>query len=294
MAPTYRRVRHARPRGTAGGGGAPPTSLGAVRIRLFLAMSLAIAVVAGLTVLAYDTLDVGGDGGDQVVSAPEGGSTVTTGDVRRADEVRVTGAVTTVLIDGAVLQPREVPTPLVVTSEQGFGNGGDLTTVQVAGEDSTIVWDGGRPFSLTSGGALVLDPVDLALVPGGLKLVLGGGNHAFSPGTYQLDTPVAVGPAGLATARDAVRFDAEQGSLFEARGDASLLFAPDAPRRFIGPGRVILGGALEVTEGDDTRAETGLMTADVAAFDLTFTPDGAGGWTVDGLVDDATFPLPAP
>jgi hypothetical protein len=256
-------------------------------------MSVTLAVVAGLTVLAYDTLDLGGDGGDQVVSVP-GGGPATTSEVRRADEVRVSGAVTTVLIDGAVLQPREVPTPLVVTSERGFGNGGDLTTVRVDGEDSAIVWDGGRPFSLTSGGALVLDPVAVALVPGGLQAVLGGGNHALSPGTYQLDTPVAVGPAGLATPRDSVTFEAERGTLFEARGDASLLFPPDAPRRFIGPGRVILGGTLEVTDDEGTRAEAGLMTEAVAAFDLTFTPDGAGGWTVEGVVDDATFPLAEP
>jgi hypothetical protein len=183
-----------------------------------------------------------------------------------------------------VLQPREVPTPLTISSERGFGNGGELTTVAVDGEPSTIVWDGGRPFTLSSGGALVLDPVDLALVPAGLQAVLGRGNHALTPGTYRLDTPVAVGQAGIATPRDAVTFEAIDGSLFEARGDASVLFGPDAPRRFVGPGKVILVGTLEITDADGTHVEPNLAT-DVAAFDLTFTPDGAGGWTVDGVVD---------
>ena len=258
-------------------------------------MTAAIAAVVGLTVLANDRLDLGGDGGDQVVAAPDGSTTDDGSDgtepgeddptvVPGPGQVEVHGPVTTVLIADAVLQPREVPTPLTISSERGFGNGGELTTVAVDGEPSTIVWDGGRPFTLSSGGALVLDPVDLALVPGGLQAVLGRGNHALTPGTYRLDTPVAVGQAGIATPRDAVTFEAIDGSLFEARGDAAVLFGPDAPRRFVGPGKVILVGSLELTDADGTHVEPNLAT-DVAAFDLTFTPDGAGGWTVDGVVD---------
>ncbi|MGH9276129.1 MAG: hypothetical protein ACRDZU_15915 [Acidimicrobiales bacterium] len=262
-----------------------------MRLRLFLTMSVALAAVVGLTVLVHDQLDVGGDGGDQIVSGPGTVPAGTDGDVLvpGPGQVQVPGAVTAVLIADAVLDPREVPTPLAITSERGFGNGGEVTTVKVDGESSTIVWDGGRPFSLSSGGALLLDPVDLALTPAGLQAVLGRGNHALTPGTYQLDTPVAVGHEGIATPRDAVTFEAVEGTLFEARGDASVVFGPDAPRRFVGPGKVLLGGTFEVTDAGGTHAETALQTG-TAAFDLTFTPDGAGGWTVDGIVDQATAP----
>lgn len=261
-------------------------------------MSVAIATVVGLTVLIHDQLDVGGDGGDQVVSGPgtvpEGDGTTVPGDsepqiVPGPGQVEVHGTVTAVLIADAVLQPREIPTPLTITSERGFGNGGEITSAEVDEQPSTIVWDGGRPFVLSSGGSLLLDPVDLALVPTGLQAVLGRGNHALSPGTYQLDTPVAVGQEGIATPRDSVTFVAGDDTLFEARGDASVLFPPDAPRRFIGPGKVLLTGTFEITDAEGSRPETTIAT-ETAAFDLTFTPDGDGGWTVDGIVDQAAAP----
>jgi hypothetical protein len=267
-----------------------------VRLRLFLAMWVVIAAVVGLTVLVYDNLDVGGDGGDQIVSGP--GTSTADGALPGEDdptvipasgEAEVHGTITAVLLAEAVVEPREVPTPLTISSERGFGNGGELTTIEVDGKPSTIVWDGGRPFVLSSGGPLVLDPVNVALVPEGFQVVLGGGNHALTPGPYQLDTPVAVGQGGIATPRDSVEFDAVDGSLFEARGDASILLGPEAPRHFIGPGKALLGGTFEVTDADGTHSATGVVTASAAAFDLTFTPDGSGGWTVDGVVEQATF-----
>src|SRR3546814_13762759 len=90
-----------------------------------------------------------------------------------------------VLLTGAVLQPREVPTPLTVQSQRGFGNGGQITSVEVEGRASTISWDGGRPLVLSSGGPLIVDPSDVALVGDGMLLVLGGGAHALTPGPSQ-------------------------------------------------------------------------------------------------------------
>jgi hypothetical protein len=254
-------------------------------------MSIAIAAVVATTVLVYDWLDQQSGGSDQVVSGPEAQDPTQPGDpvVLGAGQVEVHGTVTLVLIADAVPVPRELPTPLTITSERGFGNGGELTTVQVDGKPSTIVWDGGRPFNLASGGVLRLDPVNVALVPAGLQAVLGHRNHALTPGTYRLDTPVAVGQEGIATPRDGVTFEAIEGSLFEARGDASVLFGPDAPHRFVGPGRVLLGGTLQIVDADGTRSAPSLK-GDPAAFDLTFTPDGAGGWTVDGVVDQTAAP----
>lgn len=267
---------------------------GTMRLRRFLGMWATLLVVIGLTVVVDDRLDLGGEGDDQVVSAPDGttgpgaGDTTTSaGDpevVPGPGQVRVRGIVTAVHIEGAVLDPRDVPVPVTVLSDRGFGNGGELTGVEVDGEASSIVWDGGRPLVLSSGEALVLDPVVLDLTPDGLRLTLGGGVHGLTPGTYRLDTPVAVGTAGIATPRDSVTFTAGPEARFEARGDAALVLGPTGPRRVTGPGSVRLEGTLEVTDAAGARAATS-HAVDLAAFDLILTPAPGGGWSIDGLID---------
>lgn len=253
-----------------------------------------LALVVGLTVVIDDRLDLGGGAGDQVVSqpdgtvAPGGASTTTTagGDptaVPGPGQVHVRGTITAIHLVGAVLDPREVPVPLTIVAEAGFGNGGELTGVLVDGAPSTVVWDGGRPFVLSVGGALVLDPVDVDLVPEGLRLLLGGGTHGLVAGSYHLDTPVAVGSEGIATPHDTVDFEATAESRFEARGNAALVLGPSSPRRLLGPGRVHLEGALERTDAAGTTTATS-FDVDAAAFDLTFAPVTGGGWSVDGLV----------
>lgn len=252
-----------------------------------------LAFVVGVTVVAHDRLDAGGEAGDQVVSGPDGAvgtsTTVTEAALPGPGQVRVQGTASAVHLEGAVLDPRRVPTPLTVVSDRGFGNGGELTGVVVDGKPSTVVWDGGRPFALTTGGALVLGPVVADLAPDGVHLVLGGGAHELTPGTYQLDTPVAVGSSGIATPRDSVVFQATSHSLFEAHGDAGIVLGPDASRHLLGPGRVVLAGALELTDAAGTRSATGL-SIDHAAFDLTLTPDGIGGWRIAGVVDRPAGP----
>src|SRR3546814_20620406 len=84
-----------------------------------------------------------------------------------------------------------------------------------------------------------------------MRLVLGGGAHALTPGPYQLDTPVAVGTEGIATPRDSVAFTAVEGTLLEARGDASII-PGDGAHRLAAPGRVLIGGAPEVPAADGT------------------------------------------
>lgn len=254
-----------------------------------------LTFVAAVTIVASDRLD-GSAGGDQVVAVDDETSSTSTGGgvpqgvpIPGPGQVRVSGTVQAVLLHGAVLEPRAVPTPITVVSARGFGNGGELTGIRVDGRPAVAAWDGGRPFVLSGGSGLVLDPVEVHLVPGGLRLVLGGGSHALGPGSYQLDTPVAVGDQGMATPYDRLAFEADARSLFEARGDAGLVLGPDAPRRFLGPGRVQLEGSLEVTDGDGTRAVP-RFEAEVAAFDLTLSPTADGAWRVDGLVGVAVAP----
>lgn len=262
-----------------------------VRFRLFLAMYSVLLAVIGLTVVANDRLDAGSGGADQVVSpGPDTGASADGNGAATVDRndpptyLEVSGLLTEVHLEGAVMAPRVVDTPLTVVSERGLGNGGELTGVSVNGKPSSIVWDGGRPFLLSSGPGLVLDPVEVDLIDGEIRCRLGGGAHSVGPGTYQLDTPVAVGGSGIATPRDAVAFVATRTSRFEAHGDAALVLAAGAPHTFTGPGLVHLEGDLRI---DHAQGAQMVRTLDLrsGAFELTFAPTEGGGWTVSGQVD---------
>jgi hypothetical protein len=260
-----------------------------VRLRWFLTMTTILAAAAALTVLISNGLDRGSSSEDQVV-ATSGTSSSTTSStpttvtgVSSAAATRVSGTVTTLRLEGAVLEPRQVATPLTVTAERGFGNGGRMAGVTVDGSHATIEWDAGRPFVLSSGGALVLDPVTVELVPEGLRLDLAGAVHTFTDGTYHLDTPVAVGSSGVAGARESVDFEATGGSTFEPRGNAALVLGSAKPQHLLGPGIVHLEGTLELTDASGSRAVTRLDAAE-GSFDLILTPTASGGWTVEGLV----------
>lgn len=261
-----------------------------MRLRWFLSMTAILMAAAGATLILDERLGNGGQGVDQVVGAPvgpDGEGTSTTTEPGSGDppegQLRVHGTVTAVHLEGAVLDPREVATPLTIVAERGLGNGGELTGVIVEGRPASVVWDGGRPFVLASGGALMLDPVVVDLTPDGLRLGLAGTPHGLAPGTYRLDTPVAVGTVGVAAARDSVTFEADGSSAFEGRGDAALVLPPAGPRRLLGPGSVRLEGALELTDAAGTRTRTRLDGVAVA-FDLTLTPVEGGGWAITGTL----------
>jgi len=268
-----------------------PGSLCAVRLRWFLTMTTILAATVGLTVLVSERLDAGGDGADQVVGGPEGsddlGSTSSTAAPPPGVQVRVTGTITAMHLEGAVLNPRDLATPFIVVSDRGFSNGGEITGVRVDGTAVSIVWDGGRPFVLSSGGAMRLDPVTADLPPEGLRLALGGTTHGFTPGTYQLDTPVAVGASGVAGARDTVTFEADDRSRFEATGDAALFLDASRPRHLLGPGTVHLEGTLQLIDGSGTRTAT-VVDAAAGAFDITLTPVPTGGWTITATLQGET------
>lgn len=242
--------------------------------------------------VASDRLDLGGGGADQIIGGPDGVVSTTTAPaivVPGPGQVRVSGALATLRLEGAILQPRLLATPLTITANRGFGNGAELTGVSVDGQPSTIVWDGGRPFVLSGGAGIIPDPLIVDLGPEGLRVTLGRSTHRLEPGTYRLDTPVAVGTSGIATPRDSVVLDASAESLLDARGDAAVMLDPDSPHHFLGPGRVDLQGTFGLTDADGTRQSPSYVV-DVAAYDLTITPDGSGGWTIEGLVDSTEPP----
>jgi hypothetical protein len=259
-----------------------------VRLRIFLSLTLALLVTIGVTIVVADRLDDGGKSSDQVVSdgGTDGGGALAGGgedDVATDSSLPVAGRVTEVHLEGAVLDPRTVSTPLTISSDRGLGNGGEVTGVEVGGKPSSIVWDGGRPFVLSSGPGLQLDPVMVDLVQGDLRCFLADGAHSLKPGDYELDTPVAVGGSGIATPRDNVAFTADSRSLFRGEGDAALVLSKGDSHTFTGPGLVHLVGQLVITteQGDQTASSLDLRQG---PFELTFSPTEGGGWTVSGRV----------
>lgn len=250
-----------------------------------------LAIVVGVTVVADERFGTdGGRADDQVVAVPDGTPAPTPGETSASTppstvapladgQVRVEGHVTALHVEGAVLDPRHLATPLTLVSDRGFGNGGELTGIAVDGQPSSIVWDGGRPFVLSSGAGVSLGPVTVDLVPDGLRLLLGSSPHALDPGPYRLDTPVAVGSSGMATPHDGVSFDAGPDAQLEAHGDSALVLTADAPRRFVGPGRLHLEGELTLVDADGRHAVT-TFTSAVGPFELTLAPAAGGGWTV--------------
>jgi hypothetical protein len=250
----------------------------------------AVLLAVGLTVVISDRLDSGGKASDQTISGTgaDGGSRsdgalADGGDEGSRGSLPVAGRVTEVHLEGAVLDPRTLETPLTISSDRGLGNGGEVTGVEVNGKPSSIVWDGGRPFALTSGPGLRLDPVTVDLVQGQLRCGLADGAHALEPGDYQLDTPVAVGGSGIATPRDSVAFTAGPRSLLRGEGDAALVMSKDDSHTFTGPGLVHLVGQLVITTETGDQSTTSLDLRQ-GPFELTFAPTEGGGWTVSGRV----------
>ena len=264
-----------------------------MRLRSFLALSLVVLTVVAATVLVYDRLESFNAPSDQVVGPAED----EVADADRTDEgasegtedsdagvLRIEGTVTVVHLEDAVLDPRSVGTPLTLVSERGFGSGGELTGVTVEGRPSTIVWDGGTPFVLSSGPGLVPDPSTVDLAEDGLRVLLGGGAHSLEPGTYRLDTPVAVGDRGVATPRDSVTFVAGEDAQLEAQGDTALVLTAAEGQGFTGPGTIHLEGELLIDHGEDVQEATSLDLQD-QPFDLVFSGFEGGRWTVSGRIE---------
>jgi hypothetical protein len=241
-------------------------------------MWIALLVVAAATATIVRTFDLTSD--DSVtVSGPT--STTTADTSLKPDQVRVSGTITGIHVDGAVVDP--LPLPLTITAPQrGMGNGAEIAGVTVLGKPAQIAWDAGRPLVLTSGGPLLLDPVGVDLTPAGVVLNLGGAVHGFTPGTYRIDAPVAVGQSGLARPKDRVDFDASATSTMAVHGVGTITIGPPTAVVLRGPGHVTLAGALQVTTaaGTHSLAKLELMAG---PFEITLTP-GAAGYTIAALL----------
>jgi len=143
----------------------------------------------------------------------------------------------------------------------------------VDGERAAIVWDGGRPFRLSGDGAIDLGPTHVEMGVGSVFWSIDG-LRILVPGSYRLDTPVAVGAGGLARPRDTVEFTADEETTIDTTGGSAV--QRGLPVHLEGPGTFSADGRFSVRTRDGTVEAThlefgpGPFVVDVAA-DGTFT-----------------------
>lgn len=222
-------------------------------------LSWLVGVLAA-TVLAGGIAQVLAERTDPVIT-----TTVVEREVLPEDQAEVTGHVDAFVADDAVGAPISMPIDL----ESG---GAEIEGALVDGKRSTIAWDGGRPFRLSGDGAVDLGPARVELVMGALLWSLDG-LRILSPGTYALETPVAVGAGGLASPRDRVDFVADEETSITTRGGAAV--ARDLPVHLEGPGSFTAEGRFTIR----TRAGT---------IDATHLEFGPGAFVVD-VAPDGSF-----
>jgi hypothetical protein len=254
-----------------------------VIIRRLLAMWIALAFVAGVTGAVVDVFDLAD--ADSTVAGRSTTST-TADESLRPDQIRVSGTLTAVHIEGCATKP--LPLPVTIEAPvRGASNGADIKGIEVGGKPATIVWDAGRPLQLSGAGPLLLDPVTVELGPGGVVLAVGGTVVGFTEGEHRIDTPVAVGQSGLARPKDSVVFTATGQSTMALRGTSRVTVTTRVA--CTGPGLVGLAGQLTVVTASGSR-EVAKVDMPKGAFELTIAP-AQGGWRVDGLLQGkATTP----
>lgn len=240
---------------------------------MFLGGLGVVALVAAVTFGAVQVLGLDEDdlsaGGDDPTIAGDGSGEPGAG--LRADQVEVTGIAVAITVEGSTID--QLPAPLTVT-----GGGGTVRDVEVDGRLSEIVWDGGRPFVLEGAGALHPQAVNLFAEP--TVITVGFVDEVVNeldPGSYGLETPVAVGTGGVAVARDAVPFSASAESTVVFRGGSTTSILP-TELSFEADGRVILAGDFQVRRPDGTTAQAGGIELAEGSYRLTATPrpDGSG------------------
>jgi hypothetical protein len=252
-------------------------------VTIFLGGLLAVALVAAATfgvvqVLGLDEDEVAADGDDPAIEAPTDADGAT---VLRADQIEVTGLATAITVEGSTLDL--VATPLTVTGGQAT-----IHDVEVDGELVEVVWDGGRPFVLEGAGGLIPQAVNLFAEPNVITVgFVDEVVNEIEPGSYGLETPVAIGREGVAIARDAVPFSATVESTVVFRGGATTSMLP-RELSFESDGRVILAGGFEVRRPDGTTAAAAGVELPEGSYRLTATPRPDGtGYDVTALLQGA-------
>lgn len=172
------------------------------------------------------------------------------------------------------------PLPLPITITEGTAV---VEEALVRGERASVAWDGGRPFRLSgSGGGLDLGPTAVTVEGATTRWPLDDGVRVVLPGEYVVETPVAVGAAGLATPRDGVTFTADEETTIATTG--WTIERTVGALHLEGPGSLVLEGDLVVRTRDGERRATRLALPD-GPFVVDLAPGGLVTATVRGELD---------
>lgn len=239
-------------------------------------------LTAGASALAID----GNDPGTTLRTPPPPPPTSTTQPLvlPASDTVRVGGVVGAIEVTGRPTDSIELPVTFT-SAERGAGNGAEIGGVLVGEDVATIVWDAGRPLVISGGGSFAFDEISLVLVDGRLTAAVGGTRPSVLPGTFDIDTPVAVGRQGLAEPRDQVTFTvgATEAPTAEFRGDITIEL-PMAPLTITGPGSLTLEGSFSSVQPNGTEIDVRRVRVEPGdRFEISLAPF-EGGWIVDGTV----------
>jgi len=249
-------------------------------VKYFVGLLAIVALVAGATIGGYQAWDRATHTKDDNGGVLAGGPTTTSTQAPPPAEgqVIVTGKIDTAHLDGAGVHP--LPMPLTVTTATRGEGGATITPVTVNGKTTSIEWNAGQPLPLEGdGGSLVLGPISVQ-VGNDILLVLDG-VHSLAPGTYTINTSVAVG----STPKDSVTFTATDKTTIEFRGTATT--PPPTPGVGVGiggSGAATISGNLTIEHPDGSTTTASGITLDSGSYFLNLTPDPAGGFTVQATL----------
>ena len=204
------------------------------------------------------------------------------GDPELGELTRVTGAVTTAELTGALDGAARLPLVLSVPSSGG-GNGAIITGVAAPGGD-TVVWDGGRPITLSGDGTVSVQPGPFRIADGNLFADLSGAAHPLAPGTYAVAGPVAVGDGrGLAMPSTETSFTASELAVLSGTGQVKGRLPPGT-WTVIGPGRVSLSGDL-VAQTAEHSVPAVSATLEAGSHEVTVVVGDDGIVTVEAILE---------
>jgi hypothetical protein len=154
---------------------------------------------------------------------------------------------------------------------------GGSATIENGSE--SIVWTGGRPFTLVGPG-LDPGPTTLTIDAAGEHWSIDG-PRALLPGRYEVRTPVAVGRGGLASPRDSYAFTAGDDAALDV--PSAVVTVPFGPLHLVGPGHLVLDGTFEVRTREGRRTVTHLEFGP-GPLDVDLTADHGLTATLQGAV----------
>lgn len=218
-------------------------------------LALSIVAVLGLGLAAL----VSG-AAEPPPAVPSGGEEPSAGSITGAsvlgpDQVEATGRLTS--LRAVAERSGDIPTPFAVDVPERGRGGATITAAIVDGQRAAIVWGAPSPLRVSGAGGALLPGRAVVHAGVDLRWELDHAVHGFRPGTYRIDSPVAVGTSALATPRDSVEFVADDRTTLTTNDGAFVSMSP-RPIRLEGPGELAIEGELEVRTAAGTTTPAAL------------------------------------